>query len=252
MNSRIDISLVNEATQLREEMGVRSTDPVSIHQILKYKGILGYFKPLGKALSGMAIKVQAGEGKMPKCFMLVNTDDPYCKQRFTAAHELYHLLVQKDFHYSYDKDIYGSKDKEEIYANYFATYLLLPEVGVRQMIPIGEQKKDRITIATLLKMEHNFRCSRLSLLYRLHYLGLITEKFIGSNKNQVQADALEYGYDTSLYLPNHRSELVGDYNIKARELYDKGIISQAKYYTYLRDMDINLMGEKDAEKGHIG
>jgi hypothetical protein len=101
-------------------------------------------------------------------------------------------------------------------------------------------------------VEHNFRCSRLSLLYRLQYLGLVTEDFVDLHKNHVQADALEYGYDTSLYLPNHRYELVGDYNIKARELYDKGMISQAKYYSYLRDMDINLMGDKDAEKGHIG
>lgn len=45
--------------------------------------------------------------------MLINTDDPYCKQRFTAAHELYHLLVQNDFYYSYDKDVWGSADEEE-------------------------------------------------------------------------------------------------------------------------------------------
>jgi Zn-dependent peptidase ImmA (M78 family) len=251
MSLRNDIDLIIKATQLREEMGIRSTDPISIHQILKCKGILGYFKPLGKDLSGMAIKVQAGEREKSKYFMLVNTNDPYCKQRFTAAHELYHLLIQKDFHYSYDKDIYGSKDKEEVNANYFATYLLLPDAGVRQMIPIEEQKKDKVTIATLLKLEHNFRCSRLSLLYRLRYLGIITEKFIDSHKNNIKADALEYGYDTSLYLPDNRSELVGDYNIKARELYDKGMISQAKYYSYLRDMNINIMGDEDAEKSNI-
>ena len=62
---------------------------------------------------------------------------------------------------------------------------------------------------------------------------------------------MEYGYDTSLYLPNHRSELVGDYNVKARELYDKSMISQAKYYSYLRDMNINIMGDGNAEKSNI-
>ncbi|WP_048741743.1 hypothetical protein [Prevotella bivia] len=38
-----------------------------------------------------------------------------------------------------------------------------------------------------------------------------------------------------------KKELVGDYNIKARELYDKGLISQAKYYQLLDDMGINHM-----------
>ncbi|EFB93141.1 MAG: hypothetical protein E7L36_10115 [Prevotella bivia] len=38
-----------------------------------------------------------------------------------------------------------------------------------------------------------------------------------------------------------KKELVGDYNIKARELYDKGLISQAKYYQLLDDMGINRM-----------
>ncbi|WIL17337.1 hypothetical protein [Prevotella bivia] len=38
-----------------------------------------------------------------------------------------------------------------------------------------------------------------------------------------------------------KKELVGDYNIKAHELYDKGLISQAKYYQLLDDMGINRM-----------
>ena len=138
------IVLENQANHLREEMQVRSTDSISIHQILKYKNILAFFRPLGDNLSGMAIKVQKSDNAEPKYFMLINTTDKYCKQRFTAAHELYHLLCQVDFQYSYDVDIYGTKDLEEVNANHFATYLLLPEAGLRQLIPLGrtEERQD--------------------------------------------------------------------------------------------------------------
>lgn len=241
----------NAATRLRDEMGVRSIDPISIHQILKYKNILGYFSSLGDDFSGMAIKVKSKDMTNPYLFMLVNTSDLYCRQRFTAAHELYHLLFQKDFHYSYDENIWADMDTEEVNANYFATYLLLPETGIKQLVPPSEQRKDKISIATLLMLEHNFRCSRQSLLYRLKHLGLVTESFIDSHKKHVQRQALEYGYDASLYEPTNKVELVGDYNIKARKLYDKGLISQAKYYSYLLDMGINLKEIKDAKEGNI-
>ncbi len=252
MSSRTNIILENAATKLRDEMGIRSTDPISIHQILKYKHILGYFTHLGEGFSGMAVKVQAKDRELPYLFMLVNTSDLYCRQRFTAAHELYHLLVQEDFHYSYDENLWTERDAEETNANYFATYLLLPEGGIRQLIPLSEQRKDRISVATLLKLEHNYRCSRQSLLYRLKHIGLVTEAYIDSHKTHAKQQALEYGYDASIYEPTKRVELVGDYNIKARRLYDEGKISQAKYYSYLLDMGINLKETKDAEKGNIG
>ncbi len=236
------IVLENQANRLREEMQVRSTDPISIHQILKYKNILAFFRPLDDHLSGMALKVQQS-GSEPKLFMLVNTSDIYCKQRFTCAHELYHLLYQTTFHYSYDVDMFGSNDPEEVKANNFATYLLLPETGLRQLIPTEEQRKDKISMATLLKLEHNYRCSHQALLFRLRHLDIVTEKYCEAHKDHIMQTGSEYGYNLSLYKPTGNTELVGDYNIKARALYDAGKISQAKYYSYLRDMDIKWGAE---------
>ena len=66
--------------------------------------------------------------------------------------------------------------------------------------------------------------------------------------------AAEYGYPTSLYMPTHSKELIGDYNVKARQLYDKGLISQAKYFGLLYDMGIDFGKEAldGKSKGHIG
>lgn len=71
-------------------------------------------------------------------------------------------------------------------------------------------------------------------------------------KGSVQKGALEYGYDLSLYTKTEKTELVGDYNILARRLYDENKISLAKYYSYLKDMNINLKEARNAEEGNLG
>lgn len=59
----------------------------------------------------------------------------------------------------------------------------------------------------------------------------------------VRKSAVEYGYSTRLYEPTYQTELVGDYNLKARALYDAGRISQAKYFSLLADMGLNFSQE---------
>lgn len=231
------IRLENLANELRQELQIRFTAPVSIHQILKEKGIIGYFRPL-QGLSGMAVKIARNEFTVPKLFMLVNTSEQYCKQRFTACHELYHLLYQEKFSVSYDDNIFQPVDSEERNANIFATFLLMPEAGIKYLTPVNEQRRNVIRLGTVLMLEQNFRCSHQAMLIRLRELGWITEDYMENLKGEVRRNAQEYGYDTRLYEPTNNTELVGDYNLKARELYDLNLISQAKYFSYLRDMDI--------------
>lgn len=250
MSLKSKVWLENKANELREEMNVRSRDSISIHQILKYKHIIAYFQPMEEGFSGMAVKVAHEEREYR--FMLVNTSESYGKQRFTAAHELYHLLYQDHFECSYDTDIYRNRDPEEKNANTFATYLLLPENGLLQLIPEQEMKKDMISMSTLLKLEQNYRCSRMALLLRLKHIGLISESYINAHYSDVKKTAMEYGYDTSMYSKTDKTELVGDYNLKARQLFDQGKISQAKYFSYLRDMNINLKEDLDEEEDNLG
>ena len=86
------------------------------------------------------------------------------------------------------------------------------------------------------------------MLIRLRELGWITEDYQEKLKGEVKRNAYEYGYDTRLYEPTKITELIGDYNIKARELYDLNLISQAKYFSYLRDMDIYKSTDRWQEK----
>lgn len=244
MSSKSKVELECLATKLREAMHTTTKDPVRIHQILKEKNILAWFRKLDSNFSGMAIRTQGGVRFPHRYFMLVNTALPYAQQRFTACHELYHLLYQEDFNVSQNNaGLFDKKEAEEYNADLFAAYLLLPEMGLKEMVPATEQQPDKITLATLLKVEQNFRCPRKALLNRLKELKWVTAKTFELHKGNVINSAIEYGYSTQLYQPTNQTELVGDYNLKARELYDTGRISQAKYFSLLTDMGLNVYQE---------
>lgn len=80
-------------------------------------------------------------------------------------------------------------------------------------------------------------------------MGVISETVFDSFSHNVIRSAVEYGYPINLYTPNGCKELVGDYNVKARQLYDQGLISQAKYFSLLKDMGIELRKENCDGKG---
>lgn len=228
------------ALKFRQEQGVKFDEPVSIHQMLRNKNVVASFQPLSEGFEGMAIKIPNKEQEA-RLFMLVNTSSVYSRQRFTACHELYHLLYQENFCVSYDTDNdNGKKSIEEQSADYFARCLLLPRDGVLSLIPEEERRRDAISLATILKIEQNFRCSRACLLYKLKEMDFISDAVYGALQHDVIRGATEYGYPTSLYKPTYSKELLGDYNVKARQLYDLGKISQAKYFGLLYDMGIDL------------
>lgn len=228
------------ALKFRQEQGVKFDEPVSIHQMLRNKNVVASFQPLSEGFEGMAIKIPNKEQEA-RLFMLVNTSSVYSRQRFTACHELYHLLYQENFCVSYDTaNDNGKKSIEEQSADYFARCLLLPRDGVLSLIPEEERRRDAISLATILKIEQNFRCSRACLLYKLKEMDFISDAVYGALQHDVIRGAAEYGYPTSLYKPTYSKELLGDYNVKARQLYDLGKISQAKYFGLLYDMGIDL------------
>lgn len=237
MNKLILENLANEFRVGRLQISL--FEPVSIHKALRTTGVLCSFRPLKDEISGMAIKIQHEGDPQAHRFMLVNTNDIYCKQRFTACHEFYHLIYQQNFSKSVDDFKYSSKEREEKNANSFASFLLLPEAGLKMLAPVEEQRKDRITLGTILKLEQHFRCSRATLLYRLKELGWISEDIVQSYIENVKRSAAEYGYNTSLYEPTGVTEICGDYNIKARRLFDKGLISRSKYVSLIDDMGLN-------------
>lgn len=93
-------------------------------------------------------------------------DEPVVRQRFSAAHELKHVIDHGKAKLAYPP-IYdlSSKEREEKVADYFAACLLMPKRWVKSLWGKGVQD-----VATLAKM---FDVSRQAMRIRLEQLQLI-------------------------------------------------------------------------------
>jgi Zn-dependent peptidase ImmA (M78 family) len=228
------------AAEFRRKNGLNATEAIRLKSLLLKNNILTVFLPLKGDLSGMAVKVN---GKDPaKYFILVNSNHTIGRQHFTICHELYHLYYQENF--TAEKSNAGKFDKkgdpEEYNADVFASYLLLPEDGLYQMIPETEWGKNKITLSTILKIEHYYSCSRSALLNRLLKMAVIDPyKYQEYNCDKIK-NALLYGYNEDLYQPGNEGHIIGNYGDMAKELYDKGTISESAYFSLLEDIGIDL------------
>ena len=233
MNRRV---LEKKANDFRQVVGISSHASMQLKSILTKLNIITVFKPLGDGLSGMAIKLEASPNHYFR-FILVNSNNSLGKQHFTICHELYHLYIQEDFQSrtcitgKFDKE-----DKEEFYADWFAAFLLLPEIGIKSLIPDNEIGRNKMSLNTILKIEHYFGSSRSALLVRLQQLKLISDDYAEQFKSSIKNNALLKGYLTNLYEEGNHNQYVGDYGALASDLYTEGKLSENQYHQLLKDL----------------
>lgn len=236
-----------KAAEFRNTHGIGANDCIRLKSLLSKLNVLTIFKPLQNNFSGMAIKV---EGKVPKRFILVNSSISLGKQHFTLCHELYHLFVQENFRSMIcTTGLFKKEDKEEYRADLFAAYLLIPETGIKALIPDSELTKNKITLKTILKIEHYFSCSRAALLYRLKELNIIDGNHYDKYCQNIQRGALEQGYEINLYKPGNHNQVIGDYGSVARDLFEQEKISESNYFSLLIELGMNI---EDIEKSDYG
>ncbi|MHC5310362.1 ImmA/IrrE family metallo-endopeptidase [Myroides sp. LJL116] len=229
--------LENKANEFRVRNGIGANDPIRLKSLLSNLNLITVYKPLSNEFSGMALKINNADSV--ERFILINSNHSLGKQHFTICHELYHLYEQQEFNYMVCRTgLFDKKDKEEFYADYFAAVLLLPESGIKSLIPEVELAKDKITIKTILKLEHYYSCSRAALLYRLQDLMLISKSYAENFKSSVKLNAIRHGYNTELYSAGNQDLVIGNYGELAFELYDKQKISESHYFSLLSDLGL--------------
>lgn len=234
------------AAQFRGENGFSNKESIHLKSLLHKLGVLAVFRPLEMDISGMAIKV--GERNR---FMLINTARTLGHQHFTVCHELYHLFIQKDFtSHICQVGLFDKKDKEEYHADSFASKFLIPGDGIRDIAPDEELERSKLSLATVLKIEQYFSCSRRALLNRLSELKLIDKSQAEEYSQGVRASAMNHGYSLKLYEKDYQSEVIGDYGDLARKLYERDRISESHYYELLEDLglDFSVLGSYGDEK----
>jgi Zn-dependent peptidase ImmA (M78 family) len=228
-----------KACQFRERHGLTPAEPVNVYKLLAKLNVLTVFREMSEEFSGMAIK--SGIQR----FMMVNASDILARQHFTIGHELYHLFEQENFTNrvcyvgKFDK-----KDQEEYNADWFASYLLMPEAGVFEIIPKEEWGLDKISLNTIVKLEQYFSVSRSAILNRLRFLDLLSpsKTVTFRQKGEIVRSALMMGYTDELYNPGiyNKGRVIGDYGEKAKQLYDKEQISETDYYGLMLEIGIDL------------
>lgn len=229
------LSLEKTASEFRQTHGLNDRQPIRLRSLLQELNVQTVFKPLSDSFAGMAIKADDDR------FMLVNSNHTLARQHFTICHELYHLFVQKNFTAQVcNTGQFMYKDAEELNADWFAAYLLIPRDGVLMQIENWDElEKNQIKLATVLKLEQFFSCSRQSLLIRLEEIGLIDRAYSEQFSKGVKRSATQFGYTAELYEPGNANLTIGNYGTLARQLFDADEISESHYVQLLTDLGIS-------------
>ena len=202
------IELNSEAVNLRKQFDEDSNSPIDIFSLIHNNDDLTIvFYPMSSRLSGICIR--DGKNKI----IGVNSNATYGRQRFTIAHELYHLFFHEDFKSIVCfTDLEMNKDSQEKEADMFASYFLAPYEALSYFIKnkLGKEKQE-LNIEDVVKIEQNFGISRQAMLWRL-----INDGYL----NQTKADTMKTG------------EIgVEKFSLRklAEELKNKDAISHGKY-----------------------
>lgn len=100
----------------------------------------------------------------------INKGRPIKRQRFTAAHELGHIMLHSNVKgQNFLCPIYGSKDSKEKEANEFASNLLMPTFELEKQIDKYESEHGNITLDDCLLISEYFGVSFESCLRTISY-----------------------------------------------------------------------------------
>ena len=139
MKERIELN--SDAVLLRRrEFGIGTDPPIDMFSLAANSENLTFvYYPMGERISGMCIR----DGS--NIVIGVNSETTYGRQRFTIAHELYHIYFHDNFKSLVcSKGLERVKDPMETEADMFASYFLAPDEAVRDFIT-GRQADTRQT-----------------------------------------------------------------------------------------------------------
>ncbi len=232
MINKMDIHA--QAIELRREFNedeVSFIDVFALVNQIPYLTLVMY--PLGSHISGMCIKNEKAN------LIAVNSGMSYGRQRFSLAHELYHLFYDMEIKSTISSMSLESSDETEKTANQFASYFLAPYGALRKSVmDMTEMKSHPLTLKNIITLEQQYGMSHQAMLRRLVDDGHLTSTEADRMKNGVITEAKRFGFDESLYLPTvneKQMRTLGYYLQQADTLYESDVISVGKYEELLLD-----------------
>lgn len=216
-------SLALRTRRMWNEDGYSSIDIFAIVNGWKDKKITIVRYPLSPRISGMCTK------ENEDIVICINSTTSYGRQRFTLAHELYHVLYEEDMQRVIcDMSMNGNKSESEKEADKFASYLLMPYDALLEY----EHDKAKWDLEKVIDAEQFFQVSHQSMLYRLVCDNLISSEVADEYKSvTVSTVAAKLGYGKELYLPTDKNKqyfTTGEYIRKVEKMAEKDLISEGK------------------------
>ena len=158
------------------------------------------------------------------------------RQRFTLAHELYHLLFEDD-----KRDLIicetSNDDDSEIEANIFASYLIMTYEGLERYAKVNNLTE--WSLEEIIRAEQYFQISHHAMLFRLREHDFISlEECKELRSVQIGYNARINGFSDSLYVPSTKSEKyfsLGKYIRSVEKAFNNNKISPGKRDELLLD-----------------
>lgn len=168
------------AAMLRRCWEIGSQPIHSVYELLQEKGVVIIEVPIDcKDLDGTSTMVN---GKVPVIIINTNADVTNERKRFTALHELAHLMLRitsmsKDaepiiVEHPFGKVTLKVPDEERL-CNHFAGAMLIQKESIRRRL--GNSRKD-ITLPELISIKNMYGISIASLVHRAHDLAIISDR----------------------------------------------------------------------------
>lgn len=230
---RIDLS--NKAYRVRKLLGADGQSPLDLFKLVQgIEDLTLVFYPLGKNISGVCYKGASSR------VIAVNSRMSLGRQRFSLAHELYHLYFDEAKESQVSRMAIGVGDANEKCADQFASYLLMPPAALSESLEAIREKNraDQFGVEDLIRLEQYYGLSHKAMLYRFLSDGVLEAEEAKAMETGVVGLAARLGYDTSLYrpAPTEKERMVlGRYLALSEKLLEDDCISRGKYEELLLD-----------------
>lgn len=223
-------SLALRTRRMWNEDGYSPIDIFSIVNGWKDKKITIIRYPMSSRISGMCTK------ENEDIIICINSTTSYGRQRFTLAHELYHVLYEENMkRVICDMSISGDKSESEKEADQFASYLLMPYDALLEYEP----DKAKWNLEKVIDAEQFFQVSHQAMLHRLVSDNLLSNDTADDYKAiTVSSEAAKLGYGKELYFSTDKNKqyfTTGEYIRKVEKMAKEELISEGKREELLLD-----------------
>ncbi len=161
-------TITETVVRLLEALGFTGAIPVPVLALAARLGIEVRFTALAQLAGALIIP----EGASPPG-VLVNSDQPFERQRFSAAHELGHWVLKHETSGVSWSHLGRRFDPQEVDADSFASELLIPAHHLREALRDAATDPHRSVGETVLRLARRFAVSFQAMGTRLSKLGAL-------------------------------------------------------------------------------